>query len=239
MADDVISNETAREPVRPGVRISEMVRRISWGGIWAGLMIALGMEVLFALFGFFIGFNMYNWKAANPWAGISAWSTVWYLVTAGWSMFFGAWCAARFSGNPVPGAGILHGITIWGLASVVTIAILAAAGWAVLREGINVLGTAAIAGAQVAPAAINQLPGAAVNAAQAAQQAGQVAAQVQQNAGPVAQATANIISGLALRIWGGVLLGLITAILGGWLGRPRTVIVAEQQTPTAPTRLAA
>jgi hypothetical protein len=51
--------------------------------------VALGMEVLFTLFGFFIGFGMYKWQAANPWAGISAWTTVWYPVTAGWSMFFG------------------------------------------------------------------------------------------------------------------------------------------------------
>ncbi len=134
MADDVPRDVPVRYPVQPGIRLSEVIKRVSWGAIWAGVMIALGMEVLFTLFGFFIGFGMYNWQAANPWSGISAWTTVWYLVTAGWSMFFGAWCAARLSGNPVREAGILHGITTWGLAAIATILITGVGTWAVLRE---------------------------------------------------------------------------------------------------------
>src|SRR5689334_11281057 len=101
MADEVIRNDLAGYPPRAG--LFGVFRRISWGAVWAGVMIALGMETLFALFGLFIGFHMYDWQAPNPWSGIPAWSTIWYLVTAGWSMFFGAWCAARLSGNPVRG----------------------------------------------------------------------------------------------------------------------------------------
>lgn len=236
MADEVIRDESVRPPARVGVQVNNLLGRVSWGAIWAGVMIALGMEALLTLFGFFIGFGMYNWKAADPWTGISAWTTVWYLVTAAWSMFFGAWCAARMSGIPRRGAGILHGITTWGMATIVTIAIVLVGTWSMLRVGVNVLSTAAIAGAQVAPAATQAATGA---VSQAAQQAGQAVVQAQQNAGPIAQATANIISGLSLRIWGGVLLGLITAIFGGWLGHPRTILVEEQQAPPAPTRLAA
>jgi hypothetical protein len=227
MADDVIHNDpgayTARAPW------IDVIKRVSWGGVWAGVMIALGMEVLFTLFGLFIGFGMYNSRAANPWAGISTWTTVWYLVTAGWSMFFGAWCAARLSGNPMAGDGILHGITTWGLATAATVAIVAVGSWAVLREGINVLATAGVTAAQTVPAATLH----------AAQQAGQAANQIQQNPGPTAQATANIISGLSLRIFGGVLLGFITALFGGWLGRSRTVVIAPQEVMPLPTRRAA
>jgi len=197
------------------------VNRVSWGSIWAGVMIALGLEALFTLFGFFIGFGMYNWQAANPWAGVSAWSTIWYLVTAGVSMFFGAWCAARLSGNPVREAGILHGLTTWGMATVATILIAAVGSWAVLREGINVLSTAMITVAQTAPRVVN--PGV-----------------VPSNAGPVGQATAGIISSISLHIWGGILLGFITALLGGWLGRPHTVVVDTREVvpPAAPRRAA-
>ena len=220
MPDDVIRNDAVREPPRSAVGITEVFRSISWGAVWAGLMIALGMEVLFSLFGSFIGFGMYNWQAANPWAGISAWTTVWYLITAGWSMFFGAWCAARLSANPTRHAAILHGITTWGLATAATIAIVGVASWAVFREGINLLGTAAIAGVQVTPA-------------------GQAAAQMQPNAGLMAQATANILSGLSLRIWAGVLLGFITAVLGGWMGRPLHAPLELLQAVPGPTRRAA
>lgn len=137
MADEPNRNDPARYPARPGVRLFDTFSRISWGGVWAGVMIALGMEALFALFGFFIGFGMYDPQAANPWAGISGWTTVWNVGTAGWSMFFGAWCAARLSGNPVREAGILQGITTWGFATVATMAIIVVGAWALPREGVN------------------------------------------------------------------------------------------------------
>ncbi len=60
MADDVTHNAPPRYPVRPGVRVSETVQRVSWSAVWAGVMTALGMEALFTLFGLFIGFGMYN-----------------------------------------------------------------------------------------------------------------------------------------------------------------------------------
>lgn len=237
MAEEVVRNEPVAYGVVPGLR--DVIRRISWGAVWSGLMVALGMEVLFTLFGFFIGFRMYHWQAANPWAGISAWTTIWYLVTAGWSMFFGAWCAAHLSGNPIAGDRILHGITTWGFATAVTIAIVGVASWAVLREGIDVLSTAAITARQVVPAAINHAAVPPGQVSQTAQQAAQAMGQIQANAGPVGQATATIISSLSLRIWGGVLLGLITAIIGGLVGSTRTVAVAPQDVVPVPTRRAA
>ena len=235
MPDEVIRNEPGTYVANSN--LSDILKRVSWGAIWAGVMVALGMEVLFTLFGFFIGFGMYHWQASNPWGGISAWSTIWYLVTAGWSMFFGAWCAARLSGDPLRGDGILHGFATWGLATTATVLVVAVASWGVLREGIDVLSTAAITADQMVPAAVNHLtPG---QVAQAAQQAGQAVNQIQANAGPVAQSTAHIISVLSLRIWGGVLLGFITALFGGLLGRSRPVIVAPQEVVPVPTRRAA
>jgi hypothetical protein len=189
-------------------------------------MIAVGMEILFALFGLFIGFGMYQGQAANPWSGVSAWSTIWYLVTAGWSMFFGAWCAARLSSDPLTGDGMLHGVTTWGLATTITIAFVALASWAVLKEGINMLGTAAIAAEQVAgPAVAQAAPGG--------------MAHVQANTGQIAQATADIISRLSLRIFVGVIVGFITALIGGWLGRSRAIVVAPADVVPVPTRRAA
>jgi len=72
MADDVDRNEVVSVTERSGVGASELVKRISWGAVWAGAIVALAMEALFTAFGLFIGFGMYDWKAANPWAGISA-----------------------------------------------------------------------------------------------------------------------------------------------------------------------
>jgi hypothetical protein len=223
MAEEVV-RDVPRYPVRPITEFTEFFNRLSWSAVWAGVMIALGMEILFTFFGFSIGFAMYKWQAANPWAGISAWTTIWYFVTIGWSMFFGAWCAARLSGNPVRESGMLHGITVWGLATLASIMVVALGAWSVMREGINVLSTAALATASVAPGT--------------SQQAGAALSQMQANAGPMAQATAHSISRLALGIWIGVLIGFITALFGGIAGRPTAAVVPARETP-GPTRLAA
>jgi hypothetical protein len=233
MAEEVFTTSDVVRYPTSGARFGEVFHGISWGAVWAGVMIALGLELLLTLFGLFIGFGMYNYRAANHWAGISPWTTAWYLFTVACSMFFGAWCAARLSGIPVREAGVLHGITTWSLATIAGIAIVTLGTWAVLREGMNVL-TEEVA---VATETMAQSPHAIPGVPNAAQQ-GNLAA-IEQNPGGVAQATANTISRLALRIWGGVLLGFLMAILGGLLGRARTVYMQGREVPIGPTRLAA
>jgi hypothetical protein len=212
MADDVNVNRI-NDPVvysnRPAVLLNETVAPVSWGAIWAGVMAALGMEALFSLFGLFIGFGMYSANSANPWGGVPTWSLVWFLVTAGWSMFFGAWCAARLAGYPLRQVGVLHGIATWGLTSFVTMAIVVLVSWAVLREGINLLGSVSV----VPPVAV---------------------------AGPSVQNTVSDISSIALCICGGVLLGFITALIGGAVGAPASVrgVAVRQELPGGTRRAA-
>lgn len=115
-------------------------------------MAALGMEALFTVFGLFVGFGMYNPGAANPWAQVTVWSLVWYLITAAWSMFFGAWCAGFLSGDPIARVRVLHGIATWGLSTVATIAVVVLASWSVMRQGIAMLGSVAAPNIQVTTA---------------------------------------------------------------------------------------
>jgi hypothetical protein len=232
MAEEVINpNDSVRYPTT-GVRLSDAANRISWGAVWAGVMIALGLELLLTLFGLFIGFGMYNYQTVNPWAGVSPWSTAWYLFTAAVSMFFGAWCAARLSGSSAREAGVLHGLTTWGLATVATVGIVTIGTWSVLRESVNVLSAQAITAEAMAHS-----PQAATARTPAAREANGEANPLEP--GPGTQATAHAISRLAFRTWGGLLLGFITAILGGLLGRVRTVFFEGRQVPLGPTRLAA
>jgi hypothetical protein len=236
MADYVTRGGLARYPARYGVHLNNIIGRISWGGVWAGLMITLGMETLLTFIGLFVGFRRYDWTAAHPWAGFSGWTSIWFLITLAWSMYFGAWCAARLSGNPVREAGVLHGITVWAFACIVTMGVAVLGSWSVLREGVNIVSTAAIAGAEVAPAAVNRATPS--EASRAAQQGEEAVNQLQQNAGPMKQATADTLSRLSLFTGAGLLLGLIAAIIGGLVGRPRSVVI-EELAPTAPSSLAA
>jgi hypothetical protein len=241
MEDEVTRNDYPRM-ARPAGRVVEGIRQFSWGAVWAGFFIALGMEVLLTSLGLYLGFGGYNSQAANPWSGASGWATIWYLLAAGWSLFWGAWCAARLSGSPR--GGILHGITTWGLASAATIAVAALTSWAVLRGGIDVLETATAAGAPAARGAVTEAARQAAQAAgvaprQAPGAATETTRQPAQAATQMAQATANFASGLASRVFGGSLVGFLAALLGGWLGRPRNIRFEEVEALPGPTRRAA
>jgi hypothetical protein len=107
---DVISNVSPRQS---GSRLLDRLNleKVSWGAIWAGAMVTIGMEALFLSFGTFIN---------AAFGGSIVWSTVWYLVTMAVSFYAGAWCSARLSDIPVREVSILHGITTWGLATLAT-----------------------------------------------------------------------------------------------------------------------
>jgi hypothetical protein len=128
MAEDVVRDVPVRYPAGTAVRFGEIVNQVSWGAIWAGVMVTLGMEALFLSFGVFIG-SMFTGS------GIFPWTTAWYLVTMGFSFFVGAWTAARMSNVTITEHGILHGLSAWGLATLATVVIVGIVLGAVLREG--------------------------------------------------------------------------------------------------------
>jgi len=116
MADDVY-----REPA-VGSSLGERFNfgKVSWGAIWAGTIITLGMESLFLLFGIFIGAAI---------GGLAIWTMTWYLVTMGISFGVGAWCAARLSDASSREICGLHGLATWGLATLATVMMGALAGY--------------------------------------------------------------------------------------------------------------
>jgi len=112
MADDVIIRDV---PFRSaGLRDRFNLEKVSWGAIWAGTMVTLGMEALFLSFGIFIN---------AAFGGSNVWAMIWYLVTAFVSFYAGSWCAARLSDVSDRGISILHGLTTWGLATMSTLVI--------------------------------------------------------------------------------------------------------------------
>jgi hypothetical protein len=223
MADDV--TPYSGDVASPGYNLIAGFRRINWGAIWTGVVVALGMMVMLKLFGLFIGFRMYNPDAAKPWAGMMGWTGVWYLVTAAFSMYIGAWCAARSSGSWRTGDGILHGLATWGLTTVAAMTMATLALWAVIREGISVMAAAVTTAEQAAPGTARVPPG--------------TMNQLQANAGPISQAMAHTLSNFSLLIFCSVALGLLFAILGGWVGRSPRITAAQAEVVPGPTRRAA
>ncbi len=122
MADNVIQDFPLHSSPIERFHLGE----VSWGAIWAGAMVNIGMEALFLSFGIFIG---------AVFGGSVVWSMAWYLVTMAVSFFIGAQTAARLSDAPNRQVSVLHGLSTWGLATLATTVIGLVVGWAALRMG--------------------------------------------------------------------------------------------------------
>lgn len=133
MADDVI-----RDVPPAGMRLTDRfnLEKVSWGAIWAGTVVTIGMEALFLSFGIFIG---------GVFGGSAIWTLAWYLVTMGVSFYTGAWAASRLADVSSRDVCILHGLSTWGLATLATVLIAFVVAWATLRVGTTIVVSGATA----------------------------------------------------------------------------------------------
>lgn len=105
---------------------------ISWGAIFAGLVAAVALQILFMMLGAGLGFAIYTpMTDENPVANLSKGAAVVQGVSAIFSLWFGGWVAGRFTPLAARAAGCLHGFIVWCAATVVGVLIVTAgAGWA-------------------------------------------------------------------------------------------------------------
>jgi hypothetical protein len=207
MADQVINYNTAA----PGNRGFLVMKQISWAAVFAGVLVALGVEVLFLSFGMFIGFRM------TP-GGASVWSAIWFFIGCFFSLMAGGWVAGRLGANPVHGK--VHGIVTWGLTTVTTFAFLTSLSWGVVTQSLGLVRTAALATASAAPTANRIAP----NEADRLQDDAQAAInRAQQNAPYMAEHVGHDVSNVALLLWIGFMVGACGSLVGGAIGAPKEV----------------
>ncbi len=131
-------------------------KRVLWGAIFAGMVIAVVVQLLLSLLGAGIGLGTvdplhYNTPDASSF-GIGA--AIWWAVSSVIALFAGGWVAGHLSGSTLRTDAILHGILTWGVASIVTVYLLASLVTSVVQGGASVVGkTASVAAAGVAAAA--------------------------------------------------------------------------------------
>ena len=223
MADQVIDLN-----LPSGSRREVFIKRISWAAIFSGVLVALGVEVLFLTFGSFIGFRM------APGAGASAWSVAWTFFGAFISFFAGGWVAGNLGGNPETGRA--HGLVTWGLATVATFAFVALVSWGVVSQTMGVVRTAALAASNVASsttAEANRMGSATAPGASSAdrtleQQANQAANQAQAAWPYAARVLANKVSNLSLFMWIAFMIAVAGAVTGGAAGAPKIIAPAAR-----------
>lgn len=128
-ADDVV--------VRQGA-----LRRISWGGVFAGLFLVLAIQLLLSMLGFGIGLGMVQpGQGGVPSAGaIGIGAAVWWVVTYLIALVIGGYAAARLAGVALRFDGVLHGLVTWAFALMVTFYLLTTAVGGIIGGAFGVVG---------------------------------------------------------------------------------------------------
>lgn len=92
---------------------------VSWGALFAGFLFALGVAVLFYLFGAAIGVT--TMAAMNEFqTGVAIGTGIWMLLSWVVALFAGGWLAGRLAGRTDHGIGAMHGMVVWALSGVMT-----------------------------------------------------------------------------------------------------------------------
>ncbi len=130
---------TQTTPTVPLV-MPEALGRLSWGAVIAGVIIALMIQLALNLLGIAIGttqLDPYD-KTAPSAKALTSSAAVWIGLSVIVSLVAGGWLAARFAGIPDNTDGMLHGLMVWGLVTLVTILLISSAVGRLL-SGVNLL----------------------------------------------------------------------------------------------------
>jgi hypothetical protein len=108
----------------PGVTAG--IHQISWGSVFAGVVIALAVQFLLNLLGVGIGAAVLDPATSdNPAAAsFSIAGGIWFVVAGIISAFVGGYIASRLSGRPSNSTGGYHGLTSWAVTTLVVLYLL-------------------------------------------------------------------------------------------------------------------
>ncbi len=103
-------------------RPAGFIKRISWSAVFAGVLIAIIIQIMFSLLGVGIGLSTLDFaEERNPAAGLGIGSGIWYGLTLLLALFAGGWVAGRLSSAPRSFDGIIHGLLTWSLTTLLTL----------------------------------------------------------------------------------------------------------------------
>lgn len=142
-------------PMMRGGYVPAWYSRLSWGSIFAGVLVAIAAEFVLSAIGVVIGFGSPSITTAADLRAVSAGVGIWAAISVLIATFIGGYVASRIANVQLTSDGIWHGLTVWAFALVLGI-LLGSLGVTGL---LSFIGTAAAAlrafGVTVSPSAIS------------------------------------------------------------------------------------
>ncbi len=106
-------------------RVSAAIKRVSWGAIFAGAVVAIIVQFLLNLLGLGIGLTTFEFASPDDSAaGFGMAQGIWAVISALIALFVGGWVAGRLAGMPRKTDGMLHGVVTWALTTLLGLYLL-------------------------------------------------------------------------------------------------------------------
>jgi hypothetical protein len=118
-----------------------VTRRISWGAIIGGTIIALVTQITLSLLGIGIGASTIHVQSGQTGSGLGSGSAIWLVLTILISLFAGGYVAGRLAGFPAKQEGMLHGLITFGLVTLLSLYFLTTALGAIIGGAGAALGS--------------------------------------------------------------------------------------------------
>ena len=134
MDTDYVEQDYVTRPV------AAVVRRISWGAVFAGLAVVMVTQLTLGILGIGIGLGVVDLQNNQPDRAVQIGALVWFLFTTLISLFLGGHVAARLAGVPRREDSCLHGILTWSTQTIATVLLLTTAVGGVLGGMMGLLG---------------------------------------------------------------------------------------------------
>ncbi|MBW3571879.1 MAG: hypothetical protein KY467_12310 [Gemmatimonadetes bacterium] len=157
---DVTRRGVAADPV-----IEHTGFRLSWGGIFAGFVVATALQMVFTTLGAAIGLTAFDPGQGDSARALGIGVIIWFALTAIVTMFIGGMTTGRMAGILTRGDGMVHGVVMWSLSLLLALYMASVGMGRVLGGAVDLITRATAATAGAAVGAVGQLGGAAIGQA--------------------------------------------------------------------------
>jgi hypothetical protein len=110
---------------------------VRWGPIWAGLLIALSIQIVLGTVGLAVALRAYNPAAADYSTRVASTLSIWSVVSALIALFVGGYVAGRMAAVLGLRNGLVQGTVVWALGLLIGV-ILSAMGIAGLLSSVSI-----------------------------------------------------------------------------------------------------
>jgi hypothetical protein len=116
--------------------------RLSWGAVFAGLVVATALQIVLTLLGTAVGLAAWDPGESARGLGLGLGAGIWAILSILISLFVGGIATGRLAGILRRKDGALHGVLLWGLSTILTLWLLASGVSAVAGGAFRMVGDA-------------------------------------------------------------------------------------------------